>query len=156
MNLKNRYQLRNFRFPLVILVMALSMIGILVVGSAKPSLQSRQIFGVVLGVIVMLVVALFDYNWVLKFYWLMYIVNIILLVLVNVAAIGSDENLHDLILCQVFDETRRRSEYTKNNHQSGTADSSVIGVDRNAAEPVQYDLYLSFILCSYVFRRTQL
>lgn len=83
MNLKNRYQLRNFRFPLVILVMALSMIGILVVGSAKPSLQSRQIFGVVLGAIVMLVVALFDYNWVLKFYWLMYIVNIILLVLVK-------------------------------------------------------------------------
>ena len=63
--------------------MALSMIGILVVGSAKPSLQSRQIFGVVLGVIVMLVIALFDYNWVLKFYWLMYIVNIILLVLVK-------------------------------------------------------------------------
>ena len=83
MNLKNRYQLRNFSFPLVILVMALSMIGILVVGSAKPSLQSRQIFGVVLGVIVMLVIALFDYNWVLKFYWLMYIVNIILLVLVK-------------------------------------------------------------------------
>ncbi len=82
MKLKKDYQLKNFRFPLVILVLALSFIGILVVGSAKESLQGRQIFGVMLGVIVMLTVALFDYNWILKFYWLMYIVNLILLILV--------------------------------------------------------------------------
>lgn len=69
MKFKKNYQLKNFRFPLVILVLALSFIGILVVGSAKESLQGKQIFGVILGVIVMLIVALFDYNWILNFYW---------------------------------------------------------------------------------------
>ena len=90
MNLKKKYQLKNFRFPLVILVLALSFIGILVVGSAEPSLQGRQIFGVILGSAAMLVVAMFDYNWVLNFYWLMYIVNLILLVLVKL--VGTKAN----------------------------------------------------------------
>ncbi len=90
MKLKKNYQLKNFRFALVILVLAISIIGVLVVGSAKPSLQNRQIFGVVLGITAMLIVALFDYNWVLGFYWLMYAGNIILLVLVKL--IGKEVN----------------------------------------------------------------
>ena len=90
MKFKKNYQLKNFRFPLVILVLALSFIGILVVGSAKESLQGKQIFGVILGVIVMLIVALFDYNWILNFYWLMYVGNVVLLLLVKL--IGKEVN----------------------------------------------------------------
>ena len=90
MKFKKNYQLKNFRFPLVILVLALSFIGILVVGSAKESLQERQIFGVVLGVAAMLVVAIFDYNWILNLYWLMYIVNVILLILVKLVGVEAN------------------------------------------------------------------
>ena len=90
MKFKKNYQLKNFRFPLVILVLALSFIGILVVGSAKESLQGRQIFGVVLGVAAMLVVAIFDYNWILNLYWLMYIVNVILLILVKLVGVEAN------------------------------------------------------------------
>lgn len=90
MKLKKNYQLKNLKFPLIILVLALSIIGILVVGSAKPSLQGRQIFGVILGVIAMSVVALVDYNWILNFHWVIYVVNIILLVLVKL--IGKEVN----------------------------------------------------------------
>ena len=47
------YKLKNYRFGLVALVLVLSIIGILVVGSANESYQSKQIFGVVIGLVVM-------------------------------------------------------------------------------------------------------
>lgn len=37
-----RYKLRNYDFKLVLLVLAISIIGIMAVGSAKESLQERQ------------------------------------------------------------------------------------------------------------------
>ena len=58
------------------LVLSLSVLGIFVVGSARQIYQSRQIFGVVFGFAVMVVVSLFDYVWVLEFYWLIYLAAI--------------------------------------------------------------------------------
>ena len=46
------------------------------------SLQGRQAFGVVVGLIIMVIVSLIDYQWVLNLYWILYIVNILLLVAV--------------------------------------------------------------------------
>ena len=81
-NFKQRYQLKNYRFSLVLLVTILSVIGIFIVGSAREDYQLRQLQGVILGLIVMLIVSLIDYHWILKFYWLMYAVNLIMLVAV--------------------------------------------------------------------------
>ena len=64
-----RYELRNFRLRLVLYVFAITIIGILLIGSAEESYQSQQIIGMVLGTVAMLVVAFVDYTWVLKFYW---------------------------------------------------------------------------------------
>lgn len=77
------YRLRNYDIKLIIMVLALSVIGIIAIGSAKESLQSKQIFGVIAGFVLMVVISFFDYNWVLKFYWLMYVFNIGLLLLVT-------------------------------------------------------------------------
>ncbi len=55
------------------LVLSLSVLGIFVVGSAREIYQSRQILGVVIGFLFMVVVSLFDYVWVLEFYWLIYL-----------------------------------------------------------------------------------
>ncbi len=79
-----QYRIRNYNFKLVIMVIALALIGIIAVGSAQESLQTRQIAGFAIGVFLMLVISLFDYAVVLKFYWLIYIFNLILLVLVIV------------------------------------------------------------------------
>ena len=70
------------------LVIATSIIGILAVGSAQKSSQPKQIFGVILGVIVMVILSLIDYNWILKFYWVMYIVNLMLLVAVRLFGVS--------------------------------------------------------------------
>lgn len=78
-NLKQRYHLKDYWFSLVILVTALSIIGVFIVGSAQADLQWRQLQGVILGLIAMFIISLIDYNWILKFYWVMYAVNLVLL-----------------------------------------------------------------------------
>ena len=75
------YHIKNYNFTLAALVASLSVLGIFVVGSAREIYQSRQIFGVIFGLFVMAVVSLFDYVWVLEFYWLIY--------LAAVASLGS-------------------------------------------------------------------
>lgn len=76
------YHIRDYDFKLIILVVAITAIGVLAIGSAKESLQSRQLAGAVFGFFLMLVISLFDYTVILKFYWLMYAVNLVLLWLV--------------------------------------------------------------------------
>lgn len=73
------YRLRNYDFKLIILILTLSVIGIMTIGSAKESLQMKQLFGVTAGFIMMVIISFFDYTWVLKFYWLMYAFNLGLL-----------------------------------------------------------------------------
>ncbi|MBQ9322472.1 MAG: rod shape-determining protein RodA, partial [Eubacterium sp.] len=63
-------------------VAALSVIGVLLVGSADASLQSRQMYGAIAGACIMIVISLFDYSWILNFSWILYGVNIGLLVIV--------------------------------------------------------------------------
>lgn len=83
MKFTKNYHLKDYKFNLIVLVLAISVIGIMAVGSAQKSSQQKQILGIVLGLIVMVVLSLIDYNWLLKFYWLMYIVNILLLLAVR-------------------------------------------------------------------------
>ena len=80
------YHIRDYDFKLIIFVVALTVIGVLAIGSAQESLQSRQTAGAVFGFFLMLVISLFDYSIILRFYWIMYAVNILLLWLVQ--AIG--------------------------------------------------------------------
>lgn len=75
------YHVKNYNFILAALVFALSVLGVFVVGSAKASLQGRQAFGVVAGLVIMVIVSLFDYVWLLEFHWLIY--------LAAVASLGS-------------------------------------------------------------------
>ena len=77
------YRLKNYNFRLIIWLLMISGIGVLLVGSAKASLQSRQLIGVILGLVVMVVVSLMDYSWLLNFYWIIYGVNIIMLLIVR-------------------------------------------------------------------------
>ncbi len=80
-----QYKIRNYDFKLVILVVALTVIGIFAVGSAADeSLQRTQIMGFIFGSFLMLVISLFDYSVLLKLYWLSYIGSIGLLLLVYV------------------------------------------------------------------------
>ena len=75
------YRLKEYKFNLVITVLALSILGIMVIGSAKQSVQNKQIMGLVIGLVAMVIISLIDYVWVLNFYWILYGLNIIMLIL---------------------------------------------------------------------------
>lgn len=79
-----RYKIKNYNFRLIIILIAISTIGVLLVGSANQSLQRKQFIGVIAGLILMVIVSLMDYSWLLNFYWLIYAVDLILLILVLV------------------------------------------------------------------------
>lgn len=82
-NVFKKYRLKDYNFTLIISVLLLSTVGILAVGSALPSAQPKQILGVGLGLVLMIVISLIDFNWVLNFYWVIYAVNLILLLWVE-------------------------------------------------------------------------
>lgn len=79
-----RYHLRNYDFKLILMVIALNIIGILAIGSAKEALQDKQIMGMVLGLFLMFTLSLFDYSLLLNLQWIFYVLNLVLLVLVIV------------------------------------------------------------------------
>lgn len=77
-----QYRLSDYRFRLILWVVALSILGILIIGSADADFQKKQIYGLILGVVAMVFVSLFDYTWILNFYWLIYLLSAVLLGLV--------------------------------------------------------------------------
>lgn len=81
------YKLKNYNFILVLSVVALSFIGYFAIGSAKESLQMRQLYGIITGLIFMILVSLLDYSLYSYVKWVIYFVNIALLILVLVAGI---------------------------------------------------------------------
>lgn len=82
-NFMKNYHIKNYNFALILMILGLSIIGILSVGSALPSAQPKQILGVVIGLVMMVIVSLIDYEWLLNFYWGLYGINIFLLLWVK-------------------------------------------------------------------------
>lgn len=78
-----QYRVRDYDFKLVILVSALTILGIFAVGSAEESLQKTQMAGFIFGLFLMVVISLFDYSVLLKLHWLFYAANLGLLLLVE-------------------------------------------------------------------------
>lgn len=82
MNIFKKYSYKNYKFSLITVIVALNIIGILVIGSAEPSVQFKQEVGMIVGLVVMTIVSFIDYTFILKFGWLIYLFNIGLLSLV--------------------------------------------------------------------------
>ena len=78
-----QYKLRFYNFRLVIFLLAISFIGIQLVGTAADYLRTRQLLGVIIGVVFMLILSLMDYSWLLNFQWIMYGFNIVMLLAVR-------------------------------------------------------------------------
>lgn len=78
-----QYKLKNYHFQLILYICALTIIGIFVIGSARPDLQPKQIIGFVAGICIMLVVSIMDYTFLMKFPWLYYILMMVLLIMVE-------------------------------------------------------------------------
>ena len=78
-----KYKLRFYNFRLVLFLVAISAIGIILVGSARDDLRSKQLIGVIMGLLIMTALSLLDYSWISNFQWILYGVNIVLLLIVR-------------------------------------------------------------------------
>ena len=87
-----QYRLHDFRFRLVVLVYAITILGILIVGSAESEYRNQQILGMILGSVAMIVLSLLDYRVLTNCYWLLYAGNLILLLLVAFTPLGVEVN----------------------------------------------------------------
>ena len=74
-----QYKIKNYRFRLIAYVVILSIIGILVIGSAKESVQDKQIAGLAAGLVIMVIVSMVDYSHILKYWSIIYLVIVVLL-----------------------------------------------------------------------------
>ncbi|MCI2050001.1 MAG: rod shape-determining protein RodA [Lachnospiraceae bacterium] len=81
------FRIQKFDFALTALVIALNVIGVFAIASAEPDLVHREQLGMAVSLAFMLAVSLADYHKILKFYWILYALN--LAVLLAVILIGS-------------------------------------------------------------------
>lgn len=87
-SLLKQYQYKKIPFRLLLYIIALNLIGIAVIGSARASLKQTQIQGMLLGLAAMLVVTFIDYSLYMHLHWLVYAGNLVLLLLVKYSPLG--------------------------------------------------------------------
>lgn len=73
------YQLRNYNFKLLILTIIAGVFGTIMINSADSSYFTKQIIGMVVCYIGLIVLSLIDYKFIDKFCSLLYVLNILLL-----------------------------------------------------------------------------
>ncbi|MBQ9030333.1 MAG: FtsW/RodA/SpoVE family cell cycle protein [Parasporobacterium sp.] len=80
------YDYNTLSYPLIFYCLALSVIGILAIHSAtggNMTYVTKQVVGLVAGILVMAVMALVRYDIIARYYWLLYVLNLIMLLLVH-------------------------------------------------------------------------
>lgn len=83
---------RDYNFRLIAIVILLTICGAVAIRAADSSYFLRQIFGICSGLLILAVVSLIDYHRLLEFCWILYFINLILLVLVKIPGIGVSVN----------------------------------------------------------------
>lgn len=73
------YRLRNYNFKLLILVLIAGVLGTIMINSADSSYLKKQILGLCICLIGLVVLSLIDYKFISKFYLILYGINLILL-----------------------------------------------------------------------------
>lgn len=79
------YNYRHINVRLIIWMYALLILGLNVIASATKydTYEKKQILGIVLGSVAVIFLMLIDYHFILKFYWLIYLLNLGLLLAVK-------------------------------------------------------------------------
>ena len=84
------YRLKNYNFKLIINVLVLGIMGLIFIHSADASYVSKQAMGLIMGLIVMVIVSLIDFQIFTKNAVPLYVINMILLI--GVRLFGKEVN----------------------------------------------------------------
>ncbi|MGN0395697.1 MAG: FtsW/RodA/SpoVE family cell cycle protein [Coprococcus sp.] len=110
---EKKYRLINYNFKLVILVIAAMIMGSVIIISVEPEKLNKQIIGVCACIIGMIIVSFVDYNFICKYYMVLYAINIVLLALILVIGAGSDAHGADRWFVISDSLTIQPSEFSK-------------------------------------------
>ncbi len=84
---KQKYQLSNMNWMLLVAVTTITIMSVVFVSSADSSYTVRQISGLLFCTVVMLVLTFVNYNYICGFSQILYIINILMLVLVKIIGV---------------------------------------------------------------------
>ena len=76
------YNLKKYNWRLVLLVLLSTGFGLMVIESAANGYARKQLLGIMVGLIAMIIVSFIDYQFILKFQWAIYITAVVMLVAV--------------------------------------------------------------------------
>lgn len=76
------YNLKKYNWRLVLLVILSTAFGLMVIESAANGYARKQLLGMIVGFIAMTIVSFIDYQFILKFQWVIYITAVVMLVAV--------------------------------------------------------------------------
>ncbi len=99
------YNIKHYDFSMIFLVILLSGIGaylVRMVQTEEENFFTKQIFGIILGICIVIIVSLIDYHFICQFYVILYIINLGLLVAVRLVGdtINNSKRWLDLIVFQ--------------------------------------------------------
>lgn len=76
------YNLKKYNWRLILLIMLSTSFGLIVIESAANGYARKQLLGMIVGFIAMIIVSFIDYQFILKFQWAIYITAVVMLVAV--------------------------------------------------------------------------
>lgn len=82
------YNFKRYNIALLIVVFILVSIGAFLVRQVKPELFMKQLAGLAIGIFVAGIVSLIDYHFIGKFYIVLYLINLVLLLLVKLVGVS--------------------------------------------------------------------
>ncbi len=89
---EKKYSILDYNFKLLLFVMAAMAFGSIIIVSVDETKLVKQLIGVGACIIGMIIVSLIDYNFICKYYMVLYGINIALLGLVLIFGSGSDSH----------------------------------------------------------------
>lgn len=108
-----KYMLKNYNFKLLFLVMAAIALGTLTILSVDITYMTKQLIGVGLCITALIVVSLIDYNFICKYYMILYGINLVLLILVKLIGFGADTSYGASRWIYIGGLTLQPSEFSK-------------------------------------------
>lgn len=89
---ERKYSILDYNFKLLLLVVAAIAMGTIIIVSVDETKLTKQLIGAGVCILGMIIVSLIDYNFICKYYMVLYFINLALLGLILVIGSGSDSH----------------------------------------------------------------
>ena len=82
------YNLKKYNWRLLLLVIIATILGLFVIESAADGYAKKQLLGMAVGLVGLVIVSFIDYNFILKFQWPIYLAAVLMLAAVLVFGVN--------------------------------------------------------------------